>query len=68
LSSAAVYNDIDMTGIENEINREVWDQLQLIDQADWHKELAMQDELFFKLYANLPKELVFQRELLVSRL
>jgi phosphoenolpyruvate carboxykinase (GTP) len=62
------YNDIDMTGIENEINREVWDQLQLIDQADWHKELAMQDELFFKLYANLPKELVFQRELLVSRL
>jgi len=28
----------------------------------------MQDELFFKLYADLPKELIFQRELLISRL
>jgi hypothetical protein len=26
------------------------------------------DDLFFELYADLPKELTFQRELLVSRL
>jgi len=28
----------------------------------------MQEELFMKLYAHLPKELIFQRELLVARL
>jgi phosphoenolpyruvate carboxykinase (GTP) len=28
----------------------------------------MQDELFIKLYSQLPKELVFQRELLIARL
>lgn len=62
------YEDIDMAGLEDEITPEVWEKLQLIDKADWEKELIMQDELFFKLYANLPKELIFQRELLVSRL
>ncbi len=62
------YEDIDMRGLEEEITPEQWDKLQLIDRGDWQKELVMQDELFFKLYANLPKELVFQRELLMSRL
>ena len=62
------YEDVDMSGIEDKITPEVWDKLQLIDKADWQKELIMQDELFFKLYPNLPKELVFQRELLISRL
>ncbi|MEX1120081.1 MAG: phosphoenolpyruvate carboxykinase (GTP) [Terrimicrobiaceae bacterium] len=62
------YEDIDMRGLETEITSEQWDKLQLIDRADWQRELVMQDELFFKLYANLPKELVFQRELLMSRL
>ncbi len=28
----------------------------------------LQDELFMKLYSDLPKELLFQRELLISRL
>ena len=28
----------------------------------------MQDELFMKLHARLPKELIFQRELLLARL
>jgi len=62
------YEDIQMDGIKDEITPEVWEKLQLIDKDDWQKELIMQDELFFKLYANLPKELIFQRELLVSRL
>jgi phosphoenolpyruvate carboxykinase (GTP) len=39
-----------------------------IDEGEWHRELVMQDELFIKLYSHLPKELVFQRELLISRL
>ena len=35
---------------------------------DWRREAIMQDELFIKLYSHLPKELIFQRELLVARL
>ena len=35
---------------------------------EWHRELLMQDELFIKLYSELPKDLIFQRELLMSRL
>jgi phosphoenolpyruvate carboxykinase (GTP) len=41
---------------------------QTIDYEDWRREVLMQDELFFKLYSHLPKELIFQRELLVARL
>jgi phosphoenolpyruvate carboxykinase (GTP) len=41
---------------------------QTIDLEEWRRELLSQDELFMKLYAHLPKEMVFQRELLVSRL
>ena len=41
---------------------------QTIDYNEWRRELLSQDELFMKLYAHLPKEMVFQRELLVSRL
>jgi len=62
------YEDLDMRGLEGKITPEQWDKLQFIDRGDWQKELVMQDELFFKLYANLPKELIFQRELLMSRL
>jgi len=62
------YEDLDMRGLEGKITPEQWDKLQFIDRGDWQKELVMQDELFFKLYANLPKELVLQRELLMSRL
>jgi phosphoenolpyruvate carboxykinase (GTP) len=43
-------------------------QAQTIDLDEWRRELLSQDELFMKLYAHLPKEMVFQRELLVSRL
>lgn len=43
-------------------------KLQAIDRDEWHRELLMQDELLMKLYSTVPKELIFQRELLVSRL
>jgi len=41
---------------------------QEIDLEDWRREALSHDELFLKLYADLPKELIFQRELLVARL
>ena len=39
-----------------------------VDIEDWKREVLLQDELFLKLESDLPKELVFQRELLISRL
>jgi phosphoenolpyruvate carboxykinase (GTP) len=39
-----------------------------INLDDWKREILMQDELFIQLYHDLPKEILFQKELLVSRL
>ncbi len=41
---------------------------QRMSMDDWKREVLSQDELFIKLYSHLPKELIFQRELLVARL
>jgi phosphoenolpyruvate carboxykinase (GTP) len=60
------YDDLDMRGID--ISREQFERMQHLDKVEWHRELVLQDELFIKLYTDLPKELVFQRELLISRL
>jgi phosphoenolpyruvate carboxykinase (GTP) len=62
------YTDIDMQGLETTITPEKWEELQRIDKVEWHRELVLQDELFIKLYKELPKELIFQRELLMARL
>ena len=62
------YQDLDMRGLDHDMTVEKFAEAQKIDQAEWHRELVMQDELFIKLYSQLPKELIFQRELLVSRL
>jgi phosphoenolpyruvate carboxykinase (GTP) len=35
---------------------------------EWRREALTHDDLMLKLYADLPKELLFQRELLVARL
>jgi len=61
------YQDLDMKGLES-MTPEKFDEVQKIDPSEWHRELVLQDELFMKLYSHLPKELVFQRELLISRL
>ena len=59
--------DFDLTGLEG-VTKETFEELQKIDKSEWVRELLLQDELFIKLYERLPKELVFQRELLISRL
>ncbi len=63
---APEYDDIDVRGLD--VSRERFEEAQRIDMAEWHRELMLQDELFIKLYSHLPKELVFQRELLIARL
>ncbi len=57
----------DLTGLEN-FSLEEMDRIQTIDVQEWRRELLSQDELFIQLYSHMPKELIFQRELLVARL
>jgi phosphoenolpyruvate carboxykinase (GTP) len=56
-----------LSGLAN-YSPEKFDRVQTINYDDWRRELLQQDELFMKIYSHLPKELIFQRELLVSRL
>ncbi|OHE77766.1 MAG: phosphoenolpyruvate carboxykinase [Verrucomicrobia bacterium RIFCSPLOWO2_12_FULL_64_8] len=51
-----------------DFNRKLLARALAINVDDWKKEVLLQDELFLKLYHDLPKELVFQKELLVARL
>lgn len=60
-------NKFDIEGLEG-FTQQDFETLQMIEKKEWTRELLMQDELFIQLYERLPKEMVFQRELLVSRL
>ena len=59
--------DIDATGIEGYDPKNL-DEALSVDLEEWKREVLSHDELFFRLYSDLPKELIFQRELLISRL
>ena len=61
------YEDMNMNGIPGGMTTERFEALQKIDPEEWRRELILQDELFIKLYRDLPKELMCQRELLISR-
>jgi phosphoenolpyruvate carboxykinase (GTP) len=56
----------DLSGMDD-FNAEKLAQAQSFNVEEWRKEVILSDELFLKLYPDLPKELIFQRELLVSR-
>lgn len=45
-----------------------FERLQSINTEEWRREVLLQDELFMKIYPFIPKEMIFQRELLVARL
>jgi phosphoenolpyruvate carboxykinase (GTP) len=59
--------DVDLNAMEN-YSREQFNKAQEINVEEWRREALFQDDVFMKLYADLPKELIFQRELLVARL
>jgi phosphoenolpyruvate carboxykinase (GTP) len=58
--------DIDLAGLE--MNPEQFEAVQAIDADSMKREILTHEELFLKLAGELPKELIFQRELLVARL
>lgn len=59
--------DFDLEGLP-EMTTERFEKLQNINTDEWRREVLYQDELFMKIYPYLPKEMIFQRELLVARL
>jgi phosphoenolpyruvate carboxykinase (GTP) len=56
--------DIDLEGLTGVD----FDAIQMVTPEEVKHELLSQEELFLKLAGDLPKEMIFQRELLVSRL
>jgi len=61
------YEHIDWRGMEDFTEAD-FENVMSINRDLWIKEIASQDELFFKLYDRLPKEMTFIRELLLSNL
>jgi phosphoenolpyruvate carboxykinase (GTP) len=58
--------DIDLDGLD--ITPEQFKQIQSVRNDEVKAEILSQEELFLKLAGDLPKEMIFQRELLVTRL
>ncbi|NDE85058.1 MAG: phosphoenolpyruvate carboxykinase (GTP) [Verrucomicrobia bacterium] len=61
------YQDLNTEGIEG-MTPERFAAMMKIDPDEWRRELVFQNELFLKIYHELPKELIYQRELLIARL
>ncbi len=60
------YRDIEWSGMD--FPEEKFDELQKFDKEAWKAEVLGQGELFFDLHGTLPKELIFERELLMCRM
>jgi phosphoenolpyruvate carboxykinase (GTP) len=60
------YGDMDWDGLD--FPKEKFEELQTFDRAAWRSELLGQAEIFLDLHAHLPKELMFERELLICRM
>jgi phosphoenolpyruvate carboxykinase (GTP) len=61
------FEDFNIEGLEG-FTEEKYNQCMAFSRAEWKAELVSQGELFIDLYDHLPKELIFQRELLAARL
>lgn len=61
------YEDFNTTGLDH-FTEEQFEKCMAFKESEWREEILSQGELFLNLYDHLPKELVYQRELLASRL
>ena len=60
------YEDIRWQGLD--FPRQTWDELMAVDRKTWKRQTLQHEELFLDLSDHLPKELIFEREMLISRL
>ena len=59
--------DIDISGLKD-FSVEKLEAVLAVNNEEWKKEVLGHEEHFVKLYTTLPKELVYEKELLISRL
>lgn len=60
------YTDMEWKGLD--FSPEKFEALQKFDREEWHREVIGHEELFIQLHDHLPKEMVYERELLICRL
>jgi len=60
------HKDIDWTGLD--FPKAQFEALQEFDRKAWRSEVLGHEELFLDLHSHLPKELMFERELLICRM
>lgn len=60
------YEDIDWNGLE--FSQKDWDSVMFYDRHRWQALTLQHEELFLQLHDHLPKELIYERELLKCRL
>jgi len=60
------YGDMEWNGLN--FSEDQFDQLQAIDHSAWKREVIDHEELSIQLHDHLPKEMVYERELLICRL
>src|ERR1700723_503607 len=60
------YTDMEWKGLD--FSPEKFETLQKFDREEWHREVIGHEELFIQLHDHLPKEMVYERELLICRL
>jgi len=60
------HEDIDWTGLA--FPKELFEELQAFNRAAWRAEVMSHEELFLDLHDRLPKEMVYERELLICRM
>ena len=61
------YEDLDWRGMED-FTEDDFNKLMHIDRERLRMQTLQHEELFLKLFEHLPKEMIFERELLISRL
>tara|TARA_B110000285_G_scaffold214597_1_gene260136 strand:+ start:5097 stop:6902 length:1806 start_codon:yes stop_codon:yes gene_type:complete len=61
------YQDLDWRGMDD-FSETDFDKLMHIDRDRLKMQTLQHEELFLKLFEHLPKEMIFERELLISRL
>jgi len=60
------YGDIDWAGLD--FPKEKFDELQAFDRKAWRAEVMSHEELFLDIHDRLPKEMIYERELLICRM
>jgi phosphoenolpyruvate carboxykinase (GTP) len=61
------FEDFNIEGLDG-FTQEDYEKVMAFNRSEWRAELVSQGEFFIDLYDHMPKELIFQRELLTARM